>query len=232
MKRVLPALLALAMVALGCNSGGAAALALGPAPWQDGGQALYDVLDRQGTRLGSEEILFAKDGEAWVLTVADKIPPLEQTSKVRIDAATLKPLGGDKTIRSQGTDVTIKTAYAGGKLQIDAVVNGENRSANTAVPANALDNDQLLMTLRAAPFAEGYRARLVTVVPGNATKVNTTVTVKGKETVQVPAGSFEAWRVELDFGQVKQSAWYQVEAPHEMVQYDNGATRLVLASAR
>jgi hypothetical protein len=220
----------LASLAVACSSGGSGpGLDLGDAPWRDGDRALYDIVDRDGVKLGSSEFTFARDGEAWVLSAAEKIGELDQVSRVRVDAATLKPLGEEKTIRTADADVTLNTTYAGGKLEIKAVVNGENRSATIDVPATALDNDQLLMTLPALRFAEGYEGRYVNVVGANAARVNTTVRVKGRETVSVPAGSYEAWRVELDFGQAKQYAWYQVDAPHQMVQYDNGNIRYVLA---
>ncbi len=227
--RVVATLLALLVVGAGCSAGGGVQpLALGSVPWQDGERVVYDVLDRNGNKLGTSEFGFAKDGEVWVLSAADKLTGLDQSSKVRIDGQTLKPLAEDKIIRTQGTDATVNATYANGKLDIKAVVNGQTKSAAVDVPANILDNDQLLMTLRAAPLAEGYAARLVTVVPSSALRVNTVVRVQGKETVTVPAGSFEVWRVLLDFGQSKQTAWYQVAAPHHMVQYDNGGTKYVL----
>lgn len=162
------------------------------------------------------------------MTVSDKAGQLDQTARVRIDATTLKPLAKEKTIVRPDTEATLTITYTEGKVQIDAVVNGKEQSATIDLPDNALENDQLLMTLRALPFAEGYRASLVDIVPDTASRVNTTVLVEGKEQVTTPAGQFEAWRVELDFGQAKQTVWYAVEAPYTMVQYDNGATKLVL----
>lgn len=231
MKKVWLGLSLLTVIALlvGCGSGGQTqGLSLGSAPWKDGEQALYDVVDKSGNKIGTSTRAFTRDGNAWVLDEVDAAAGVNQAAKVRIDAGTLKALGEEKTIRAPQTDVTLNTTYANGKLEIRAVVNGKNQSVTIDVPANGLDSDQLLETLRALPFAEGYKAKLVTVVGANAAKINTTVQVKGKEKVEVPAGSLEAWRVELTFGQAKQTAWYEVEAPFRMVQYDNGQTKLVL----
>lgn len=232
-------LLMLALLVAACSSGGGAnvpELTLGSAPWQDGEKIIYDIVDQKDNKLGTSEFTFAQDGNAWVLSASDRIdgpdpakPAIEQIAKVRIDATTLKPLGKEKTIQRSGTDAKLNITYTGGKLEIKATVNGKNQHVAIDVPASAIENDQLLMTLRALPFAEGYEARFVNVVPDNAAKINTTVRVKGKEQVDTPAGSVEAWRVELDFGQAKQTAWYQVAAPNQMVQYDNGASKLVLS---
>lgn len=215
-------------VLLSCSTPAGPGLSLGEAPWQDGEKVVFNVVDKNGATVGSEEIGYSKADSAWLLTIADKFPTLEQTMKVRLDAATLKPLGEEKTIKAQGTDATVTTTYQGSKLDIKAVVNGETKSASIDVPSDALDNDQILVTLRALKFADGYEGRYVNVVSANAAKINTTIRVQGKETVVVPAGSFEAWKLELDFGQAKQYAWYQVASPNQMVQYDNGATRMVL----
>lgn len=218
-------LLALALPLDGCGQAAGTStpdLALGGVPWSDGDSLAYDWLDKSGSKVGTAAYEFAKEGEAWVIAMADKFPTLEQSAKVRLDGQTLKPLGEEKSIKAQGQDVTLSTTYEGGKIDIKATVNGENKAAATDVPANALDNDHLLMSLRSLPFADGYEGKTTVVNGQNAAKIPTTVRVPGKETVQVPAGSFAVWKVELDFGQAKQTAWYQVEAPHNLVQYDNG----------
>jgi hypothetical protein len=218
-----------ALILLGCTAQPGPGLSLGEAPWKDGDKAVYDWVNQSGNKIGTSVLSFAKDGTAWVLTATDKIGSLDQTNAVRVDGSTLKPLGEEKRVKAQGTDATVTTTYQNGKLEIKATVNGEPKSATMDVPSDSLDNDQLIATLRALKFADGYEGKYVNVNGGSATKLNTTVRVVGKEKVTVPAGSFDAWKVELDFaGQAKQYAWYQVEAPSQLVQYDNGATKMVL----
>ena len=217
------ACLILVLALVGCASQPGPGLALGEAPWRDGDKATYDWLDKSGNKIGTEELGFARDGSAWVLTSADRIgEALDQSARVRVDATSLKPLGGEKRVKTKDTEATVKTSYHGGKADIEAIVNGANRSATMDVPSDSLDNDQLLATLRALKFADGYAGKYVNVVPSSALKINATIRVQGKERVDVPAGSFDAWKVELDFGQAKQYAWYQVEAPNQLVKYDNG----------
>jgi hypothetical protein len=211
----------------GCRSG-PAALALGGVPWRDGEVARYDILDREGNRVGSATFSVAREGEGWVISEADEAGEISQSSQVYVDAATLRPLRGHKEIHAPGTEATLEYTYSGDQVDIKALVNGEERSAAVKVSHNILDNDQLLMTLRAIPFAEGYEAATLLVAPARALRITTTVRVQGREKVEVPAGTSEVWRVELDFGQAKQQVWYEVEPPHRMLQYDNGAQRLVL----
>jgi membrane protease YdiL (CAAX protease family) len=48
--------------------------------------------------------------------------------------------------------------------------------------------------------------------------------VVGKETVSTPAGEFETWKVTLG----SETAWYSLDAPHTLVQYDNGMSVYVM----
>jgi hypothetical protein len=203
-------------------------LGLDAAPWEDGSTASYVWLDKNGTEIGTSEIAFARQDEAWVITQADKIGNLNQIAEVSVSAKTLEPLGEKKTIQAPNTDIKLTTTYRDGKVDIKADVNGKAQNASMNAPANAVDNDQLLMTLRALPFAEGYKASYAILVTQNALKVDLTATVQRQEEVEVPAGRFNTWLVEMSTNQGKQWIWYEVEAPHALVQYDNGSTRMVL----
>jgi hypothetical protein len=206
-------------------------LGLDVAPWQNGSTADYEWLDASGAKIGTSQFDFSLNVGVWTITEKDAVSGLDQTIAIQIDAATLAPLGEQKTIHTGSSNVDLVTKYENGQLTINANVNGQNRTASLDVPANAIDNDQLLMTLRALPFAQGYKVEYVVIVADNGLKVNTTVAVQGKETVDVPAGSFESWRVQIAAGQSTQTAWYQVAAPHNLVEYDNGTNRMVLTGS-
>jgi hypothetical protein len=208
----------------------ASALGLEAAPWQSGSTADYQwQQDASGAQIGTSHYGFDLSSGAWTISETDNISGLEQTMQMRIDADTLAPLGETKAITTSNSTVDLTTKYEDGKLSIAAVVSGQTRTASIDVPANALDNDQLLMTLRALPFAQGFENTYTVIVAQNALKVDTTVSVLGQESVTVPAGTFDTWHVQIQAGQTKQDAWYQLDTPHNLVQYDNGTTRMILA---
>lgn len=198
------------------------------APWSDGERSVYNA-DQKGQSIGTMEISLAKQTFGWTITEVDALSPLSQTIQMRVDS-TLKPLGETKISKAPQTDLTLNTEYKDSKLTIKAKVNGEDRQATIDVPPASLDNDQLLVTLRALDFHSGLETKLTTIVANSASKVPTTVRVQSKETVTVPAGSFETWKTELDFGPSKQYCWYQVNSPHQLIKYDNGAVTMVLAA--
>ncbi|MEJ2212096.1 MAG: DUF3108 domain-containing protein [Anaerolineae bacterium] len=178
----------------------ATGLGLQPAPWQDGSTASYDWLDASDSQVGTSQYSFALSEGTWTISETDRLPSLEQKIEMRIDATTLAPLGEQKTIQTASNSVEVTTQYTSGNLSIDATVDGQKRSASLGVPANAIDNDQVLMTLRALPFAQGYSVTYVAIVAQNALKVDTTFTVVSQESVTVPAGTFDTWRVEMASG--------------------------------
>ena len=206
-----------------------AGLGLNAAPWQNGSTASYEWFgDKSGAQIGTSQYSFALKNNIWTISDQDKIAELNQTVEMMVNAKTLEPIGEKKTIKTANTNADITTTYKNSKLDISAVVNGKTSNASIDVPSNAIDNDQLLMSLRALPFAQGYKASYVLIVAQNALKINTTVTVLSQEKIDVPAGSFEAWHVEIQAGQSKQNAWYQVAAPHALVKYDNATNNMVL----
>ena len=99
------------------------------------------------------------------------------------------------------TDLTMVKIYdqQKGKLNIEAKTAQGTNAASVSYPANAWDNDQLLTSLRALPLAEGYTFT-VPIFAGSTAPVNIKVTVVGTEQVDVPAGRFNAYKVDLDYG--------------------------------
>lgn len=200
-------------------------------PWTNGEKESYQWLDdKTGSQIGTEQVSFTKSGDVWTQEVTDDISGAKQDAKVQVDAKTLQALGEDKTITSSQGNAEIHTEYKDGKLTVSVTASDQTNHGSTDVPADYIDNDQLLMTLRGLDFQQGKQVKFTLVVAGTLQKVATTVTVQGQETVQTPAGSFNSWKVVMDFGgQATQTAWYQVDAPHLLTQYDNGQTKLVLA---
>lgn len=173
-------LLVIVALLLGCGgnnsaTGGEVGLDLQAAPWQAGETANYRWLDRDGNEIGTAQVSFTEQEGAWVISQTDTIGNAQQVAEVRIDAQTLEPLGEHKTIQAANTQIEINTTYQDDKVDIQAIVNGEEQSASMNVPANALDNDQLLMTLRALPFAEGYEKKYTILVTQSALAVDLTV---------------------------------------------------------
>jgi hypothetical protein len=205
-------------------------LGLDSAPWPNGETTNYTWLDdASSNQIGTSVITMTQQTANWIIQDRDVIGQLDQTFEMSINDQSLEPIGENKIIKSPGNDIQLTSVYSAGKVDIAATVNGSKKSASVDVPANTLDNDQLLMTLRALPFSEGYKVTYIILNTMSATKTNGVFTVQPQETVNVPAGSFNTWKVEMNFGQTTQQAWYAVDSPHQLIKYDNGTTQMVLS---
>jgi hypothetical protein len=47
------------------------------------------------------------------------------------------------------------------------------------------------------------------------------IEVAGREQLEVPAGTFQAWRLEIRSGSVRQVAWYADDERRHLLKYDN-----------
>jgi hypothetical protein len=142
----------------------------------------------------------------------------------------LRPLGDTIEISGTGTsDLALVKVYDNGAIRIQAKTAEGTQTASVGYPPNAWDNDQLLMSIRALPLAVGYTFK-VPIYAGSTAPVNVTINVIGTETIDAPAGSFNTYKVELDYGQGQQYLWYAVDPPHYLVEYERseGPQRLIL----
>jgi hypothetical protein len=234
MVRLFLAILTASVLLAGCQSGSSA-----PAtkievrvPWGTGDTASYVIQDQKGGQLGTSEITVNKDATGFVVHQSILIGAYKDEVNVVLRADDLKPVSGHRVIDQGKGPITVDTKYVDQKLSINAKTPDGDKAADIDVPADAYDNDAALAFWRCLPYQEGYKVSYTNVTAANALKTPVTLAVLGKERVVVPAGEIEAWKVQLEAGQTKQSLWYAVAAPNHLVKYDNGSTVFLLSQIR
>lgn len=145
----------------------------------------------------------------------------------------LRLLEGSAIRRGASVGQTQTVAPVGADL-ILSVAEGRAAPQTLALPPEALWEPEWAWRLSALPFAEGYAgsrvqmawpARWVETAGRSEPQLEETIAlVHGPEQVSTPAGEFTAWKVTLG----AQAAWYAVNAPHALVQYDNDFVTYVL----
>jgi hypothetical protein len=204
------------------------ALTLTP-PWKGDEHFEYNWVSSQDNSIvGTSTFDIKLAADVTTLDEQDKIGTVTQHTVVKVDPQTLKPLSGQREVSGSPSDYTLTSTYQDGKLSITAKTAQGDKNASIDVPTDAIDNDSLLMVLRGAPLAEGYSASFTVIVSANALQVQSTAVVSATESVTVPAGTFQTYKVDFNFSGTQQTAWYEVAAPHRLIQYANGATRLEL----
>ncbi|HTP09942.1 MAG TPA: DUF3108 domain-containing protein [Anaerolineae bacterium] len=205
-------------------------LALTP-PWTGADHAEYNILkDADNSALGTSVIDIQPASDATVIDHRLQISGVTQHFNVKVDPQTLKPLVSMEEVTGSSNDFSLTGTYADNKLAVTAKTSQGDKSITIDVPTDAYDNNSLLPILRGMPFSTGYAASFTNIIPANAAQVKVTLTVPGQETVTVPAGTFDTYKVVMEFGGgQQQTAWYEVASPHRLIKYDNGTTQFVLA---
>ncbi len=205
------------------------ALQLTP-PWTGTEHAEYNIIkDSDNSALGTSTFDVQPAGDATTIEQRLQIGAVTQHFVVKVDPQTLKPLASTEEVAGSPNDFSLSGTYADNKLTVTAKTSQGEKSATIDVPPDAYDNNSLLAILRGLPFSAGNAASFTNIIPANAAQVKATATVAGQESVAVPAGTFDTYKVMMDFGGLqKQTAWYEVASPHRLIKYDNGTTQFVL----
>ena len=204
----------------------ASPVAFQPAPWEPGDRTLYEVAARDTSQpAGTASFTLGREFEADTLSAILNIGSTQDRYVMGWTAGTLAPVSELRSIvTAQGT-IDVRAEYHQGGATIEVIDRTGTNVRQLNLPAKYYANDQLLMILRALPFAEGYQGSLV-VVPamGDPATQQAVVTVTGQETLTTPLGPVRSWRVEAQFenSAAVQVMWYSVETPNYLVKYDTG----------
>ena len=199
-------------------------VAFEPAPWSLAERTTYAIQDRgTGQQVGQATYAIGREFETDSLSANVTINQTQDRYQMGFDTKTFRPTSEVRMVATAQGTFEIRAEYHEGGATIEVVSASGTQRAELTLPPVYYANDQLLLLLRALPFADGFRGFL-TLVPsqGNPPQLPTVVTVLGQETITTPLGPIRTWHVEADFDGTKQDLWYGVEGPHYLVKYDNG----------
>ena len=79
------------------------------------------------------------------------------------------------------------------------------------------DDEELLWLLRGIPLREGFEGSFTNVNASTGRVFGADVTVEEREEVEVPAGTFQTWKIRIQTSTVTQLIWVDQEAPHRLI---------------
>lgn len=227
MRRILA--LVLSLVLLSACSGSDELVAqdvLSQIPWSAPETAHYRLLhddDQKGT---GELRIESREG-AVVLSQNFDIPDqkIKDTVQVEADPQSLRPTIVQRTIDGPEGKRDCTATYVATNVTVEQQAKDENRRDDLTVPAQHYDSWSDLFLWRTLKFFDDEELKYVDVLTCSLTKPDllpVVLEVKSKEEVTVPAGKFQAWRLEIRSGGRTQKAWYADDAKRTLVRYDNG----------
>jgi hypothetical protein len=129
----------------------------------------------------------------------------------------LKPDTGRREIVTRDGTEVVEVTYT----EEGALIKQGERQSGLSVPEHAYDNDTSLFLWRTLAFQADYEASYVTIITNRRSRQTVNLVVRGKESVTVPAGQFDAWRLEIRSSNARQVAWFADTATRPLVRYDN-----------
>jgi hypothetical protein len=193
----------------------------GPPPWPGDEITTYRLVNDDGDQLAAGVLTVEVNEATGQTTLRQRFesPTTVDTIDVIVDSKTLKPISSVRGIQNDNPDdedlIEVTYAEAGASVKVG------DRQTGLSVPEHAYDNDTSLFLWRTLPFADGYEASYVTVITNRRSRQDVVLNVRGKETVTVPAGTFECWRLEISTENARQVAWYADTPSRPLVKYDN-----------
>jgi hypothetical protein len=179
----------------------------------------YNLVDDDGDQIAVGTLTVEVNAGETTLTQRFQSETTVDTTEVRVHSDTIKPISSRRTIENDNPDDEdlIEVAYT----EEGASVTVGERQTGLSVPEHSYDNDTSLFLWRTLPVADGYEGSYITIITNRRSRQQVVLNVRGKETVTVPAGTFEAWRLEITTSNARQVAWFADTPTRPLVRYDN-----------
>jgi hypothetical protein len=216
-------MLLVALVA--CGSPEPQPLRFGEAVWRSGETSLYRITDVNGSYAGTAQYeMRLLDGDLWRMEREIQAQGIEELLGVEMAARGFRPHASTLVRIDDGSQERVSAAYELGEVNLELTTRQNVTTYERInVPSDSRDARALFMLVRSLPLASGYSTRINTFLPVAARMTRTEVRVLGNDQVDVPAGSYSTWVVELDEGDRQSRVWIGTEPPHPLVKYVDGA---------
>lgn len=170
----------------------------------------------QGNPFGSATTTLTRDAETWSASTTVQAGPMMQSSDVRF-GADFTPISLRSSLSQAGAELGSDLAFADGRVtgtvRLPPQMGGE-REIDTEVPQGTLLSGMDAFALAASDLAVGATIAMPLFTEQSGSVVQATYQVTAEEPVNVPAGTFDAYRVEMSAGPQTGTLWLRREAPH------------------
>jgi hypothetical protein len=179
------------------------------------------VVKVQGNPLGFQRTKLERTELGWRMIDDVQIGPI-MTQHTEVE------LAGDGTMRStkqtgqvRGQNTTIDIAYHDGRAKGSATTPSMTglvtTTIDTTVTPGVIDDNLLTAVLPALAWSPTASITLPAFLSGKGYVQTLTLAVKGTESLTVPAGTFDVYRIELSGGSAPVAMFVTTDATHRLV---------------
>jgi hypothetical protein len=233
--RLLASLSLLALAAAACESESTVLSSgdiVSSIPWTAPEEARYRLMDGDEVKGSGVLRIEARDGK-FSFTQEFENDEFRNEAVAVTDDETMQPQSVQYVIEGPEGTRRWQVQYGSGIADVLQHADDDERRDEIAVPAGSYDSWTDIFLWRTIDFREGFEATYSDVLSATLSKpqvISQTLKVTGQQTVNVPAGTFETWRLEIRSSDGKQKAWYADTKTRPLVRYDNGSLLFELVS--
>lgn len=193
-------------------------------PWRAPEEAHYRLLDGEELKGSGVFRIESDDGETTFTQEFESEEFRDEVVAVA-DAQTLRASSVQRVIEGPEGPRRWQVEYRDSTALVIQRSEEDERRDEVSAPSHSYDSWTDIFLWRTIDFHEGYKATYTDVLSATLAEpqvISQTLEVTGRETVEVPAGSFDAWRLEIRTSGGKQKAWFADDEARTLVRYDNG----------
>lgn len=170
----------------------------------------------QGRVVGVVRESIERTAAGYRLTSLQQVPGMSQVTEVEF-SRTLAMRSVKQSGQVRGAEMRIDVVYAGGRAKGSATTPGQRGlttiAVDTVAPPGVVDDNALQSLLPTLPLGAGKSFTVDVFASGKGYAAPVTIAVTGADSVIVPAGTFDAWRLEVTGGPVPVTFWVSKAAP-------------------
>lgn len=219
---------ALLLLLVACGGPEIQPFRFGEIPWAGGEQSLYQVTDIDGNRAGTATVTWLAgaatiEDDGWTMRREILAQGDQEVVVIEVTAQGLRPrLSTLVRVRRDGRE-QVNAVYTGGQVDMELTTAQDVKTTyRENVVSDVRDYRTLMQLARALPLQEAYATQVNSYLPVTNLQERFTIAVTGTETVSVPAGTYETYRVRFSTGETESEAWIGVAAPHILVKFIEG----------
>jgi hypothetical protein len=198
-----------------------------PVPWTNGEEMRMVFKFQSGFVVGASSytarLAEANGRKIWSVR-SRTFTGAQAVSRVEVDAETFKPI---HSFWKHSLIGEADAAYLPDAAELK--VKGRDEPKKVSLEGTVYDNEQAIQLMRRLPYTEGYKTSLKFLSSLGGMVLHVELEVTRRETVEVPAGRFDCFKVELNIGQ---TFWYSADARRYLVKLEAGGAIAELAEVR
>ena len=198
-----------------------------PVPWADDELSEFRIKLPGGLEIGTlitsiePDDANPRNSVLWYRTYVEGSP--EQWSRTDVDRNSMRPIRAATRISLLGD---YRTDYETGQARVES--QGKEPRV-VALDGPVFDNQEFIFLSRRLPLALGFK-KSISVLAAGGTVIKINVAVIAMEDVQVPAGKFHCYKLEL--AGFDQTFWIGADAPRLLVKVETHGQTVELSNLR